>query len=340
MPLTAYPWHQTQWRDILERRHALPHALLIRGGEGIGKLDFARKLAQSVACDSPAGDGAACGECQSCRWFAIGTHPDYREVLPEVLRPRREDDAPPSERKPSQFISIDDVRNLHDFINLTARGDAGKTIVFFPAETLNVNAANALLKSLEEPPPATRFILVSHRPGYLPPTVLSRCQQLALPTPHAAAAEQWLREQGADNPALSLAHTGNAPLAAAALEDDEFWRHRQMLLDGLAATKPAMLVLAERVRDYPIPRVIAFLQRWTYDLLSVSATGKVRYNADYAKDLARIAPSLQATETVRYHRMLLAQQRMIHHPLNARLLIEQLLLAYQALLRGQALPPI
>jgi DNA polymerase-3 subunit delta' len=86
--------------------------------------------------------------------------------------------------------------------------------------------------------------------------------------------------------------------------------------------------------------VIAFLQRWTYDLLSVSATGKVRYNADYAKDLARIAPSLQATETVRYHRMLLAQQRMIHHPLNARLLIEQLLLAYQALLRGQALPPI
>ena len=122
MPLTAYPWHQTQWRDILERRHALPHALLIRGGEGIGKLDFARKLAQSVACDSPAGDGAACGECQSCRWFAIGTHPDYREVLPEVLRPRREDDAPPSERKPSQFISIDDVRNLHDFINLTARG--------------------------------------------------------------------------------------------------------------------------------------------------------------------------------------------------------------------------
>jgi DNA polymerase-3 subunit delta' len=101
--------------------------------------------------------------------------PTIARCYPRFCVPGGEDDAPPSERKPSQFISIDDVRNLHDFINLTARGDAGKTIVFFPAETLNVNAANALLKSLEEPPPATRFILVSHRPGYLPPTVLSRC---------------------------------------------------------------------------------------------------------------------------------------------------------------------
>ena len=242
--------------------------------------------------------------------------------------------------KQSQFISIDDVRNLHDFINLTARGDAGKTIVFFPAETLNVNAANALLKSLEEPPPATRFILVSHRPGYLPPTVLSRCQQLALPTPSAASAEQWLREEGADNPALSLAHTGNAPLAAAALDDDEL----------ASPTNAARRVRCDKTRHarsrgtrarLPDPTGNRFLQRWTYDLLSVSATGKVRYNTDYAKDLARIAPSVaRQTETVHYHRMLLAQQRMIHHPLNARLLIEQLLLAYQALLRGQALPPI
>ena len=124
---------------------------------------------------------------------------------------------------------------MHDFINLTSCQTGGKTIVLYPAETLNVNAANALLKSLEEPPPNTRFMLVAHRPSYLPATVISRCQQIVLPTPPVAVAEQWLREQGVAEPALSLAQTGNAPLAALALDDGEFWQQRKSLLAGLAA---------------------------------------------------------------------------------------------------------
>ena len=146
MPITVYPWHQPQWQDILQRRAALPHALLFRGREGTGKLDFVRKLAQSLACESPAADGAACGTCQSCRWFAAGAHPDYREILPEALRPADPEGPAAGEKKPSQQISVDEIRALHDFINLTAHQPNGKTIVFCPAETLNVNAANALLR--------------------------------------------------------------------------------------------------------------------------------------------------------------------------------------------------
>ena len=86
MPVAVYPWFQQQWREVLERSSALPHALLFRGREGIGKLDFVRKLAQSLACETPAADGAACGTCQSCRWFAALSHPDYRELQPEALR--------------------------------------------------------------------------------------------------------------------------------------------------------------------------------------------------------------------------------------------------------------
>ena len=141
-------------------------------------------------------------------------------------------------RKPSQQIPVDEVRDLQDFINLTAHRRGGKTIVFYPAETLNPNAANALLKNLEEPPPSTRFMLVSHRPSYLPATIISRCQQIVLPTPQAAAAEQWLREQGIADPALSLAQTGNAPLAALALDDGEFWTQRKTLL-GRALPRPS-----------------------------------------------------------------------------------------------------
>ncbi|MDB5810414.1 MAG: polymerase subunit delta [Betaproteobacteria bacterium] len=333
MPVTVYPWHETQWREILQRKEGLPHALLFKGREGVGKLDFVRKLAQSLACESPVNQ-AACAECQSCRWFATNAHPDYRELLPEALRPEFETTG---ERKPSQQISVEDVRNLHDFINLTAHQTGGKTIVIYPAETLNVNAANALLKSLEEPPANTRFMLVAHRPSYLPATIISRCQQVVLPTPPVAVAEQWLRDQGATEPALSLAQTGNAPLAALALDDGEFWQQRKALLGGLAANAVDAFSLAEQIREYPIPRLLGWLQRWSYDLLSAKSVGTVRYSPDYAKALSQLANRLRAIDIARFHRTLVRQQRSVHHPLNARLYIEQLLFSYTALLRGEDL---
>ena len=337
MPITVYPWHQAQWQDILQRRAALPHALLFRGREGIGKLDFVRKLAQSLACESPAVDGAACGTCQSCRWFAAGAHPDYREILPEALRPAGPEGPAAGEKKPSQQISVDEIRALHDFINLTAHQPNGKTIVFCPAETLNVNAANALLKSLEEPPPNTRFMLVAHRPSYLPATIISRCQQVVLPTPPVPVAEKWLREQGVKEPALSLAQTGNAPLAALALDDGSFWTQRKSLFGSLAAPGVDAFALAEQVRDFPLPRLLGWMQRWTYDLLSAKSVGRVRYNPDYAKALSQLAGRLRAIDIARFHRTLVRQQRSVHHPLNARLYIEQLLFSYTALLRGEDL---
>jgi DNA polymerase III subunit delta' len=335
MPVTVYPWHAGQWREILQRKQGLPHALLFKGREGIGKLDFVRKVAQSLACTSSA-DDAACGVCQSCRWFAAGAHPDYREILPEILRPEAATTAA-GERKPSQQISVDDIRGLHDFVNLTAHQTGGKTIVLYPAETLNVNAANALLKSLEEPPANTRFMLVAHRPSYLPATIISRCQQVVLPTPPVGAAEQWLREQGVTEPALSLAQTGNAPLAALALDDGEFWQQRKALLGALAAASVDAFSLAEQVREYPVPRLLGWMQRWSYDLLSAKSIGKVRYNPDYAKPLNQLATQLRAIDIARFHRTLVRQQRSVHHPLNARLYIEQLLFSYTALLRGEDL---
>ncbi len=340
MPLGPYPWHRGQWEQLLQRKAALPHALLFRGLEGVGKLDFVRKLAQSLACEKPAADGAACGECRSCRWFAAGSHPDYREILPQALRSVDSADvaeSSASERKPSQQITIEEIRGLNDFINLTAHQGGGKTIVLYPAETLNVSAANALLKSLEEPPPNTRFMLVAHRPSYLPATIISRCQQVVLPTPAVPLAVKWLREQGSAEPALSLAQTGNAPLAALALDDGEFWTHRKSLLEGLAAPGVADFALVEAVRDFPAPQLLGWMQRWTYDMLSVKSAGRVRYNPDFEKPLRELASRLRAVDIARFHRTLVHQQRSVYHPLNARLYVEQLLFSYSALLRGEDL---
>ena len=348
MSISVYPWFEQQWSEVLQRRSTLPHALLFRGRQGIGKLDFVRKLAQSLVCASPAADGAACDACQSCRWFAGDGHPDYREIQPAAMRAADSlsegSDSPTSDqptsgkRKPSQEIRVEEVRDLGDFINLTAHQGGGKTIVFYPAETLNVSAANALLKNLEEPPPGTRFMLVSHRPSYLPATIISRCQQIVLPTPSAAAAEQWLRKQGVAEPELSLAQTGNAPLAALALDDGEFWGQRKILLGGLATSKLDALVLAEQVRDYPVGRLLGWLQCWTYDMMSAKSAGSVRYNPDFEQALRRLAADSRVVDIARYHRALVRQRRSVNHPLNPRLLIEQLLLSYAALLHGK--PPV
>ncbi len=350
MPITVLPWQQAVWSSLLARKTTLPHALLLRGREGTGKLDFARKLAQSLACDTSEQDGAACGACQSCRWFASGSHPDYRELRPEALRLAEGEELADGEeaedaigevevsgkrkRKPSEEIKIEEVRKLRDFIHLSAHRDSGKTVVFYPAEALNINAANALLKNLEEPPAGTRFILVSHHPYYLPATIISRCQQIVLPTPSAAVAEQWLREQGAAEPALSLAQTGNAPLAALRLAADDYWTQRKLVL-GALSTRFNALELAERARDYSPPRLLGWLQRWSYDLLLKKTAGRVRYNPDYEAALTQAAKSLDALQLARYHRMLVSWQRIINHPLNARLFIEQMLLSYTLLLRGE-----
>ncbi len=333
--LKVYPWQESQWQALLARKSALPHALLFKGQAGTGKLELVRKLAQSIACESAAPEGAGCGVCRSCRWFAAGTHPDYRELLPEALRPPADEEASARGRNPREEIVVDDIRALGDFINLSAHLPGGKTVVVHPAETMNRNAANALLKSLEEPPPGTRFMLVTHRAGYLPATIVSRCQQVALPTPPAQASARWLVEQGVSEPGLRLAQAGFAPLAALQLSDEEFWSQRKVLLDALSHLRIEPLPLAERVRDYSPASLLSWLQRWAYDLLAVKSAGRVRYNPDFRPALERLAARLNARQVAGFLRYLVREQRTIHHPLNARLVIEQLLIAYATLLRGE-----
>jgi len=336
MTLTVYPWQHAPWSQVMRRKAALPHALLFSGPEGTGKLEFVRKLAHALACESAQADGAACGLCESCRWFAAGMHPDYREMLPEVMRPAAIEEARAKGRNPKEGIVVEEVRELADFINLTAHRRGGRTVVVYPAELMNTSAANALLKSLEEPPADLRFLLVAHRPSYLPATVISRCQHVAMPVPSAAQAEQWLREKGVDDPRLSLAQTGNAPLAAMDLKDPEYWGQRKTLLDAMAAPRFDALTLAEGVQSYPLARILGWMQRWLYDLLSVKSAGRLRYNPDYEASLNRLGSRLQATELARHLRDLVRAQEVVRHPLNQRLFVEQLLLSYGALLRGEA----
>ena len=333
----AYPWHKTAFESVLARRAQLPHALLLRGARGIGKLAFAEALAAALLCEKPARNGAACGACASCGWLGQGSHPDFRRLEPESMAVRDESEpAAEKKEKASTQISVEQARSLADFINVTSHRGGNKVILVHPAEALNVNAANALLKGLEEPPPRTYFLLVAHRWNQLLPTIRSRCQNLVLLPPSLEAARAWLKEQGMSNPELALAQSGNTPLLALEFDED-YWSQRREFLKSISGTDVDALAVAERLRDQPPALVVGWLQKWTFDLVSQRATGAVRYNPDFAAAIAAIAGRINPVDAVRFQRHVVRLQRIVAHPLNARLFFEQLLLTYAALLRRKPL---
>jgi DNA polymerase-3 subunit delta' len=332
------PWHQADFEKLLAARATLPHALLLHGARGIGKLDFARALAQALLCEAPAVGGHACGACGACAWFDAGAHPDYARVEPIEAEEREGEEGEKADKgKKSTVIKIEQIRDLTAFVNVGSQRGGRKVIVIHPCEALNPNAANALLKSLEEPPPQTQFILVSHRPHQLLATIKSRCSQLALRAPDSATAAAWLAERGMREPALALAYTGDAPLLAVELGDSEYWGTRAAFLRHLTARDLDVLSASEAARDFPIPHVVTWLQKWAYDVVYFSVLGTVRYNPDQRDAIARVASAVEPLAAMRFYRDMVKQQRIAQHPLNARLFIEHLLLAYRDLVQPQGL---
>ena len=199
-----------------------------------------------------------------------------------------------------------------------------------------MNAGNALLKNLEEPPAATHFILVSHRPQRLPRTIVSRCRQLALRTPPRDIALAWLREQGIADGAVALAHASGAPLAAQAAVEGDDMSGRNTFLKRIAAASFDPLATAEAMRDLPLEPFIQWMQKWTYDLVAQRMLSHVRFNPDFEREIATLAARLDSLAALRLHRKLVRERRNVHHPLNGRLVMESVLLAYSGVVK----PPV
>jgi DNA polymerase-3 subunit delta' len=247
----APPWlaGETAALAAAHRSGRLTHALLIHEAPGAGGEWLATWAAQLVLCREQG--SAPCGACVACRRVAAFQHPDLT-----WLRPLED----------SRQIRIEQVRDLSAELALTSHAGGYKVGVLSPADALNRFAANALLKSLEEPPPRTLLVLVASQPSRLPPTILSRCQRLRVRAPARADAIAWLTAaRGPRDWEDVLDAIGEAPMLA--LQADpaalaEVARDSRGTLEALAAGSTDPVAAAERWARSELPLRLRCFENW------------------------------------------------------------------------------
>lgn len=257
-----YPWQESLWQQLAGRRqHA--HAYLLQGPAGIGKRALAESLMAHLLCSARSGLDA-CGQCKSCQLLAAGTHPDSFALEPE------EADKP---------IKIDQVRELVDFVVQTAQLGGRKVVLLEPAEAMNLNAANALLKSLEEPSGDTVLLLISHQPSRLLPTIRSRCVQQSCPLPGEAQSLSWLAqslpELNDEERTELLILAAGSPLAAQRLHEQGVREQRAQVVEGvkkLLKQQIAPSQLAESWNALPLNLLFDWFCDWAQLILRYQLT--------------------------------------------------------------------
>jgi DNA polymerase-3 subunit delta' len=353
--IRTLPWHAAAWSELRAMHARQHHAVLLHGQAGIGKKGLALDFAASLLCESPPPEGRACGRCAGCLLFQSRNHPDLRIVVPDTLawlRPlaaeeegdESDDGADDAERRTarvSREIKIEAVRSIGALVEISAHR-AGMRVVFLsPAEALNAPAANALLKMLEEPPPRTVFLLTSDRVDDVLPTIRSRCLLVRVAPPAPDVAVRWLTAQGVPDAADALAAAGGAPLRVLEQFDDDGTglsaETARQLIEALAqGARLDVIGIANRLPRSPaVGQLIDLFQRWAWDLLALRQTGRVRYHRKQREILSRLAASVTEARLLAWDDSLKQARATADHPLNARLVVEALLVEYVACLRGE-----
>ncbi|MBB1077616.1 DNA polymerase III subunit delta' [Rhodoferax sp. 4810] len=331
IPRTRLPWHHDHWRRLITatRTQRLGHAWLLLGMAGLGKRHFADLLTQALLCRQPLADGAPCGSCQECHLVTTGQHPDNQHVQPAADSVLGE-------------IKVDTIRELTAQAALTPHRAARKVIQIHPAEAMNRTAANALLKTLEEPSPSTLLLLIADDATRLPATVRSRCQHLLFVPPPAALALDWLRAVGGQAPAaaqypLLLQLAAGAPLRALTLAADT------ELLAARATAYQAWLRVGRGQQD-PLAAAVTWqsldphwvldtLTSWLVDIMRLGSGGAqvAITNLDQRADLTQLARRCSPAAIHQFTQQVLKARRLLNTSVNKQLLLESLLIRWAML---------
>ena len=248
MGMAISPWHQTLWHSLQERRQVIPSSTLLVGRPGTDLPNLGMELAGMLLCDVGTSD-KPCTSCRSCHMFERGVHPDLHVISTEEaegicdLRFKNQSmrytdtDSTKRERRTTvrSIITVDQIRAVTESLNKSDGLGSSKVCLIYPADALNLNAANALLKSLEEPTGGSYFLLLSSFPGNLPPTIRSRCSRLDLNNPTIDESIEWLTtEHKVDlKVAQQLITCGLGPYEVLQMNTREDLEAYQALIDGL-----------------------------------------------------------------------------------------------------------
>ena len=249
-------WFSDNFNHLSSLHHQgrLPHALLLHGASGIGKGDFAKSFAQSLLCLNPQ-NGRSCGQCKSCDLNAAGSHPDLFMLEPE---------------EQGKQLKVDQVRALSEFVYSTAQQGGYRVVVIEPADAMNVAAANALLKMLEEPGSDTLMLLITAKMGQVLPTIKSRCQHVECITPNKQDAIAWLNgatDTDPDTLDSILAINRGAPKEALKYIEQSLADQRAQMIRGLAdiiKQRRSVYEVAQSWQKYDLELLLG----WFYSLLS------------------------------------------------------------------------
>jgi len=315
-------WQMQQWNYLHGRlqNNDLPHALLFTGTKGLGKRLFALAFIKALFCTQRTTTAHACNQCRSCQLLAAQSHPDFYLIEPE---------------EEGKALRIDQIRELILQLNQTAKLGLHKVVLLTPAEAMPVGAANALLKTLEEPSANTIFILLADQPSLLPATIRSRCQSVTFHTPAPAITKQWLQENLPKKADLDLlvALAEGAPLQALVLADEQYLKQRKKFFHELIALSEQdydPVQMAANWLKHSNKEIIAWLASIITDIIKLKASLEIS-NSDFRDVLKRIAISVAPKFLFKYLDQLNEAQQQIRlsNP-NQQLLLENLFEAWYA----------
>ena len=361
------PWLESVWGGI--NFSEFPNAVLIHGQSGIGKFEFSIELAKALLCEASEGL-KPCNHCEACRWFDSANHPDFIALVPETHRkllphgdfdsesdsPKKskasqaDSDGDAPEKKEKKSISIEDARSAIEGLSIGTHRGGNRVILVYPLEMLRSDSANTLLKSLEEPPKNTIFILLADRLDRVLPTIRSRCRLLSAPRPDRISGLHWLRNQLASVPSMKISDAdiesiydeqGGAPYAVL---DSLTARHNRDEKDELTIAIQASRYLlqsmsqgarinwldaADKIQKARYSILLATMQRWVSDLQSCAQMGSPRYYPKHEAAIKALAQQVRLPKLLRFWKSLIQARRHENHPLATRIQLEALLSQYQ-----------
>lgn len=322
-------WSVKPWQTVsqLIQMQRMPHALLLQGSRGIGKHLFADELAAALLCNSPQQDHHACGQCSGCKLVQAGTHPDLTRVVPVTASNTKS-------KNPVYNIRIDEIRELCSKLNTTSQLGGYRVVIIEQAERILMAAANALLKTLEEPGSDTLIIMVCSKPQRLPVTIRSRCQKLNFPLPTKTESLQWLQQQGVADADIALSYAHGAPLLALDYAENHL-DQRQLVSNALLAFSrgESSLSYAAELAKLPKDPCLAWLLDWTADLLKLKMPSDQfkLVNEDHRASLQKIANKADSRRCFQFYDQVCETIKKDVITLNPQLLWENLLISWDKL---------